>query len=185
MILCISVLSVVISPFSFLILLIWFFSLCFLLSLANGLSILFIFSKNQLFSFVDFCYGLLCFFYFHLFLQFFMISFLILILRFFISSFSSCFRYRVRLFYFSPVSWGRLVFLWTFPLALLLQCPIGFGLEKEMATHSSILAWRISGMGEPGGLLSMGSYRVGDNWSNLAAAATAEEEWENTIFTAP
>ena len=41
-------LSVVISPFSFLILLIWFFSLCFLMSLANGLSILFILSKNQL-----------------------------------------------------------------------------------------------------------------------------------------
>ena len=34
-------------------------------------------------------------------------------------------------------------------------------LEKEMATHSSILAWRIPGMGEPGGLLSMGSRRVG------------------------
>ena len=34
-------------------------------------------------------------------------------------------------------------------------------LEKEMATHSSILAWRIPGMGEPGELLSMGSYRVG------------------------
>ena len=32
-------------------------------------------------------------------------------------------------------------------------------LEKEMATHSSVLAWRISGMGEPGGLPSMGSYR--------------------------
>ena len=48
MILCLSVLSVVISPFSFLILLIWFFSLCFLMSLANGLSILFILSENQL-----------------------------------------------------------------------------------------------------------------------------------------
>ena len=48
MILCISVLSVVLSPFSFLMLLIWFFSLFFLMSLANGLSILFIFSKNQL-----------------------------------------------------------------------------------------------------------------------------------------
>ena len=47
MILCISVLSVVISQFSFLILLIWFFSLCFLMSLANGLSILFIFSKSS------------------------------------------------------------------------------------------------------------------------------------------
>ena len=34
-------------------------------------------------------------------------------------------------------------------------------LEKEMATHSSILAWRIPGMGEPGGLLSTGSHRVG------------------------
>ena len=34
-------------------------------------------------------------------------------------------------------------------------------LEKEMATHSSALAWRIPGMGEPGGPLSMGSHRVG------------------------
>ena len=34
-------------------------------------------------------------------------------------------------------------------------------LEKEMATHSSVLAWRIPGMGEPGGLLSMGLHRVG------------------------
>ena len=34
-------------------------------------------------------------------------------------------------------------------------------LEKEMATHSSVLAWRISGMGEPGGLPSMGLHRVG------------------------
>ena len=43
-------------------------------------------------------------------------------------------------------------------------------LEKEMATHSSVLAWRIPGMGEPGGLPSMGSHRVGHDWSNLAAA---------------
>ena len=43
-------------------------------------------------------------------------------------------------------------------------------LEKEMATHSSVLAWRIPGTGEPGGLLSMGSYRVGNDWSDLAAA---------------
>ena len=34
-------------------------------------------------------------------------------------------------------------------------------LEKEMATHSSLLAWRIPGTGEPGGLPSMGSHRVG------------------------
>jgi len=41
--------------------------------------------------------------------------------------------------------------------------------EKEMATHSSILAWRIPGTGEPGGLPSMGLHRVGHDWSNLAA----------------
>ena len=46
-------------------------------------------------------------------------------------------------------------------------------LEKEMATHSSVLAWRISGMAEPGGLPSMGSHRVRHNRSNLAAAAAA------------
>ena len=44
-------------------------------------------------------------------------------------------------------------------------------LEKEMATHSSVLAWRLPGMGEPGGLPSMGSHRVGHDWSDLAAAA--------------
>ena len=44
-------------------------------------------------------------------------------------------------------------------------------LEKEMATHSSVLAWRIPGMGEPGGLPSMGSHRVAHDWSDLAAAA--------------
>ena len=40
-----------------------------------------------------------------------------------------------------------------------------------MATHSSVLAWRIPGMGEPDGLLSMGLHRVGHNGSDLAAAA--------------
>ena len=44
------------------------------------------------------------------------------------------------------------VFIFTFHL---------HALEKEMATHSSVLAWRIPGTGEPGGLLSMGSHRVG------------------------
>ena len=42
-----------------------------------------------------------------------------------------------------------------------------------MATHSSVLAWRIPGTGEPGGLLFMGSHRVGHNWSDLAAVAAA------------
>jgi len=46
-------------------------------------------------------------------------------------------------------------------------------LEKEMATHSSILAWRIPGTVEPGGLPSMGSHRVGHDWSDLAATAAA------------
>ena len=44
-------------------------------------------------------------------------------------------------------------------------------LEKEMATHSSVFAWRIPGMGEPGGLPSMGSHRVRHDLSDLAAAA--------------
>ena len=43
-------------------------------------------------------------------------------------------------------------------------------LEKEMATHSSVLAWRIPGMGEPGGLPFVGLHRVGHGRSNLAAA---------------
>ena len=43
-----------------------------------------------------------------------------------------------------------------------------------MAAHSSVLAWRIPGMGEPDGLLSMGSHRVGHDWSDLAAAAAAD-----------
>ena len=44
-------------------------------------------------------------------------------------------------------------------------------LGKEMATHSSVLAWRIPGTGEPGGLPSMGSHRVGHDSGDLAAAA--------------
>ena len=46
-------------------------------------------------------------------------------------------------------------------------------LEKEMATHSSVLAGRIPGTGEPGGLPSMGLHRVGHDRSDLAAAAAA------------
>ena len=49
-------------------------------------------------------------------------------------------------------------------------------LEKEMATHSSVLAWRIPGAAEPGGLPSMGSHRVGHDWSDAAAAAAAAAE---------
>ena len=43
-------------------------------------------------------------------------------------------------------------------------------LEKEMTTHSSVLAWRIPGTGEPNGLPSMGSHRFGHDWSDLTAA---------------
>ena len=60
-------------------------------------------------------------------------------------------------------SWTRLsdfTFTFHFPV-----------LEKEKATHSSVLAWRIPGTGEPGGLPSMGLHRVGHDCSDLAAAA--------------
>ena len=61
--------------------------------------------------------------------------------------------------------WGRWLSDFTFTFHF-------HALEKEMATHSSVLAWRIPGMGEPGGLLSMGSHRVGHDWSDLAAAGS-------------
>ena len=60
--------------------------------------------------------------------------------------------------------WATSLSLFTFTLHF-------HALEKEMATHSSVLAWRIPGMEEPGGLLSTGSHRVGHDWSDLAAAA--------------
>ena len=50
--------------------------------------------------------------------------------------------------------------------------------EKEMATHSSVLAWRILGMGQPGELMSMESHRVGHDWSDLAAAASQLNIWK-------
>ena len=51
-----------------------------------------------------------------------------------------------------------------------------------MATHSSVLAWRIPGTGEPGALPSMGSHRVGHNWSDLAAAAAADPYLQAFLF---
>ena len=59
---------------------------------------------------------------------------------------------------------SRLLFTFTFNF---------HALEKEMATHSSVLAWRIPGSGEPGGLPSMGLHKVGHDWSDLAAVAVA------------
>ena len=52
-------------------------------------------------------------------------------------------------------------------------------LEKEMATHSSVLAWRMPGTGEPGELPSVGSHRVRHNWSTLAAAAAS---WKSGLI---
>ena len=48
-------------------------------------------------------------------------------------------------------------------------------LEKEMATHSSVLAWRIPGTGEPDGLPSMGSHRVRHDWSDLVVVVVGIE----------
>ena len=57
--------------------------------------------------------------------------------------------------------WAALLFVpqSTFHCAILY--PLVLASEKAMAPHSSVLAWRIPGTGEPGGLLSMGSHRVG------------------------
>ena len=64
---------------------------------------------------------------------------------------------------------------WAFPLSFFPEDLFIYGcvwsLEKAMATHSSVVAWRIPGTGEPGGLPSMGSHIVGHDWSGLAAAA--------------
>ena len=50
-------------------------------------------------------------------------------------------------------------------------------------THSSVLAWRIPGVGEPGGLPSMGSHRVGHDWSDLAAAAAEQAGADGAAWT--
>ena len=73
-------------------------------------------------------------------------------------------------------AWGAAVHGVAKSQARLSDFPFTFhfhALEKEMATHSSVLAWRIPGTAEPGGLPSMGSHRVRHNWSDLAAAAGA------------
>ena len=55
--------------------------------------------------------------------------------------------------------------------------------EKAMAPHSSTLAWKIPGTGEPGGLPSMGSHRVGHDWSDSAAAAAPYSQWSHVSAT--
>ena len=59
------------------------------------------------------------------------------------------------------------------PALIYLLCCSEVSLEKAMATHSSILAWRIPGTEEPDGLPSVGSHTVGNDWRDLAAAAAA------------
>ena len=102
--------------------------MCFLMSLANGLSILFIFSKNQLLA--------LLIFVMVSFVSLAFISALIFRISFLLLTLGSSFlpflvALAIELGYlcdFFLVSWGKHVLLWTFPLALLLQCPIGLGL---------------------------------------------------------
>ena len=74
-------------------------------------------------------------------------------------------------------SWTRLSdFTFTFD---------SYALEKEMATHSSVLALRIPGTGEPGGLPSQGSHRVGHDGSDLAGAATVSQSLLKFMSTEP
>ena len=61
-------------------------------------------------------------------------------------------------------------------ISLTLNHSTEWGLEKEMAAHSSILAWRILWTEEPGGLLSVGSHRVRHGWSDLACMHALEKE---------
>ena len=77
-----------------------------------------------------------------------------------------------------PIWWmsAYLIGLWFSFLYSLFSFTFHFhALEKEMATHSSVLAWRIPGTGEPGGLPSMGSHRVGHDWRDLATEAVISD----------
>ena len=144
MILCISVLSVVISPFSFLILLICFFYLCFLMSLANGLSILFILSKKQLLALLIFAMVSPVSFA-SISALIFKISLPLLTLGSFTSPLSSCSRLGLgHLFDFFLVSWGRPAMPQIFPSALPLQCPIGFGLLCLHFNSLLCIFWSLS-----------------------------------------
>ena len=65
----------------------------------------------------------------------------------------------------------------SFVWVLIIWYSLGLVLERAMASHSSVLAWRIPGMGEPGGLPSMWSHRFGHDWSHLAAAVARMVQW--------
>ena len=92
------------------------------------------------------------------------------------SSISLHWSLRKAFFYLSLLFFGTLHsdgYVFPFPLCLLLlfSQPFLRPLQTTMATHCSVLAWRIPGTEEPSGLPSMGLHRVGQDWSNLAAAA--------------
>ena len=129
MILCIFVMSIVPSPFSFLTLLIWVLHLFCLISLARGLSILLIFSKNQL------CVSLIFSMVFFVSISLisdliFMISFLLLTLGVVCSSLSSYFRCKVRLF------------MWVFSCFLRWAC-IAIDFPPRMAFAASHRFWGV------------------------------------------
>ena len=63
--------------------------------------------------------------------------------------------------------------MFSFPV-LIICVSVYICMEKEMATHSSVLAWRIPGTGEPGELPSTGSHRVGHDSSDLAVAVAKD-----------
>ena len=71
---------------------------------------------------------------------------------------------------------------WATSLSFLTFISHFHALEKEMATHTSLRAWRIPGTGEPGGL-SIGSHRIGHDWSDLAAAADDSNTLPKDLLT--
>ena len=125
-----------------LVLLIWSFSLYFLMSLANGLSILFILSKNQLLALLIFAMVSFVSFAFISALIF-KISFLLLTLGFFISSFSSFFRCRVRLFIWLFSCFLRYASIaMNFSLRTALKCHL-FLFYATTMNHFLIWLWRV------------------------------------------
>ena len=74
--------------------------------------------------------------------------------------------------------------LFCWPWHVKMEAGIKLASQKAMAAHSSVLAWRIPGTGEPHGLPSMGSHRVGHDWSDLAAAASSGSDDKESVYNA-
>ena len=140
MIFCISAVSVVTSPFSFLILLMWVFSLFLLMSLAKGLSILFIFSKNQLF--VSLIFSIVFVSISLISAMIFMISFLLLPLVLFVLFSLVALDIRLGcLCVIFLVSWGNVVLLLTSLSEQFLLHVIGFGLPGFHCPLFLVIFW--------------------------------------------